>query len=548
MQNELLKDLVVIFVVAVTMVVVLRRVGVPSIAGFIFAGIFVGPNVLKIVDDVHEVEVLAEVGVALLLFGIGLELSLDRVRRLWRLVLLGGALQVGATGAAVVLVLTLMDLQTANAVFFGCVMAISSTAIVLSALRTRGEIDAPHGRLTLGILIFQDLCVVPMMLLIPLLSGTSPPGALLIAVLKSAGVLAAVLIGSRLLVPRVLRMVALARQRDVFVLTVFLVSIGTAWLATNAGVSLALGAFLAGMVVASSEYRHQALSDLIPFREVFASIFFVSVGMLLDPREIAANALPIFVLTVLIIAGKGFIATLTGVAVRLPLRVSILAGLALAQVGEFSFVLMSAARGVIQLPEPFTGNVSAAIVISMLVAPLIIAAGPHVAAGMGRMPVLTRRLQVRTPVDQRDATRPLRDHVIIAGYGLTGQEISHSLEDCGVRHVIVDLNPENVRRALQSAKPAYFGDITSIEVLEAMGAKHARELVLVINDVGATVQAVRAARRLTPSLPVFVRVQYAADIDRVVRAGATEVVSAELEASVAVKRRILDRCQVEDLD
>jgi CPA2 family monovalent cation:H+ antiporter-2 len=544
MPNELLKDLVVIFVVAVAMVVVLRRFGVPSIAGFIFAGIFVGPNVLRIVDDVHEVEVLAEVGVALLLFGIGLELSLNRVRRLWRMVLLGGALQVAATGAAVVLALSLMGFYTNTAIFFGCVVAISSTAVVLSALRTRGEIDAPHGRFTLGILIFQDLCVVPMMLMIPLLSGAAPAGALAITVLKSAGILAAVLVGARLVVPHILKLVAYTRQRDVFVLTIFLVCIGTAWLASTAGVSLALGAFLAGMVVAGSEYRHQALSDLIPFREVFASVFFVSVGMLLDPLEIAANALPIFIMTVLIIVGKGLIATLTGVALRLPLRVSILAGLALAQVGEFSFVLMTAARGVIDMPEPFTGNLTVAIVISMLITPLIITASPHVAAGMGKVPVLTRRLQVRTLADQPGGSQPRGDHVIIAGYGLTGQELSHSLQDCGVPYLIVDLNPENVRNALKGGEPAYFGDVTSEEVLEALGAKQARELVISINDLNATLRAIRAARRLAPDLPVTVRTQYVVDIERVIRAGASEVVAAELEASVELTQRILARCEV----
>jgi CPA2 family monovalent cation:H+ antiporter-2 len=544
MESELLRDLVVIFAVAVATVAILRRVGVPSIAGFILAGILVGPNVLGVVDDVHEVEVLAEVGVALLLFGIGLELSLDRVRRLWRLILTGGAIQVFTTIVAVVVILRLLDFPVGTAVFFGCVIAVSSTAVVLGSLRARGDLDSPHGRLTLGILIFQDLCVVPMILLIPLLSGTAPPGTLAVAVAKSAAVLAAVLVGARFLVPHLLNLIARTRQRDLFVLSVFLVCIGTAWLVWAAGVSLALGAFLAGLVVSSSEYRHQALADLIPFREVFASVFFVSVGMLLDPHTIADNALPIAVMLVAIVFGKAIIATLASEALRLPLRVSILAGLSLAQVGEFSFVLLTAGQDAMALPRPFADNLAVAIVVSMLITPLIIAVSPRVAAGMGNMPVLTRRLAVRTPADGAADGRPLQDHVIIAGYGLTGQELARSLHDCGVAYIIVDINPENVRNALKHGEPAYFGDVTSPEVLESLGLSHARALVLVINDVGATVRSLHAARRIAHEIAVFVRVMYAADVNRVIKAGANEVIASELAASVEVTQRILDRCRV----
>jgi CPA2 family monovalent cation:H+ antiporter-2 len=533
-----------VFAVAVATVLIVRRIGIPSIAGFILAGIIVGPNALRIVGDVHQVELLAEVGVALLLFGIGLELSLERVRRLWRLVLVGGLLQVVATAAAVIIVLRFSGYHVGPSVFFGFVIAVSSTAVVLSALRTRGDIDAPHGRLTLGILIFQDLCVVPMILVVPFLSGALPASALGLAALKSVVVIVAVLFGARILAPRLLAAVARTRQRDVFVLSMFLVCIGTAWMVAGAGVSLALGAFLAGLVVAGSEYRHQALSDLIPFREVFASLFFVSVGMLLDPRAIAENTIPIMALLVAIVFGKTVIVTAVSLALKLPLRVSILAGLALAQVGEFSFVLLAAGRDAMALPQPFTANLSAAIVLSMMITPVLMAISPQVAAGVGRVPALTRRLEVRTPADRPQSAPPMKDHVIIAGYGLTGQELARSLEDCGVSYVVVDLNPDNVRQALQRAEPAYFGDVTSAEVLESLGVTTAREIVLAINDIDATIRAIHAARRLAPALPVLVRAQYAADVHRLIKAGATEIIVAELEGSVEVTRRMLQRCSV----
>jgi CPA2 family monovalent cation:H+ antiporter-2 len=277
---------------------------------------------------------------------------------------------------------------------------------------------------------------------------------------------------------------------------------------------------------------------------MFASLFFVSVGMLLDPRSIGENAFPIFGLLALIVFGKAMIATSASLVLRLPLRVSVLAGLALAQVGEFSFVLLSTGRSAMSLPQPFTDNLAVAIVVSMLFTPLIIAVSPRVTAGMEEGRVLTRRLGVRTPAERPKDMRALKDHVIIAGYGLAGRELAASLEDCGVPYIIVDLNPENVRSAIQRVEPAYFGDVTSAEVLETLGTAHARELVLVINDVDATIRAIRAARRLAADLHIFARVFYVADIERVVRAGATEVVAAELEAAAEVTRRLLERCMV----
>jgi CPA2 family monovalent cation:H+ antiporter-2 len=418
--------------------------------------------------------------------------------------------------------------------------------VVLRGLSQRGDLEAPHGRLAVGILIFQDLCVVPMILVIPLLSGSIQAAEIVLTLLKAAGVLAAVLFGARLVVPRVLKLVAYTRQRELFVLSVFLICIGTAWLVSAAGVSLALGAFLAGLVVAGSEFRHQALSEVIPFREVFASLFFVSVGMLLDPQVIGTNAVPIFLMVVVIVVGKALISTLAGLATRLPLRVSVLAGLALAQVGEFSFVLLVAGRDALALPEPFTGNLTTAVVVTMLITPMIILAAPHVAAGVVNIPVLTRRLGVRTPAERPEGAAPLSDHVIIAGYGLTGQELAHTLRDCGVGYVIVDINPDNVRRASANGEPAYFGDVTSEDVLESLGLDHAVELVLSINDLGATLRTIAAARRVAPDLPILVRIQYAADVERLIQAGANEIVAAEMEASAEMTKRALARCRLRE--
>lgn len=549
MMTELLKDLVIVFLVALVVVLALRRLHVPAIAGFILAGMLVGPKVLNIVDDVHQVEVLAEIGVALLLFGIGLEMSLERMRRLWRLSTFGGSVQVGATVLVAAGIGRLLGLHWGAAVFVGCILAVSSTAIVLSGLRARGELEAPHGRLTLGVLIFQDLCVVPMMLIIPLLAGgAGSGGTVAITLLKSVGLLAAVLLAARLVVPHLLHYVASARQRDLFVLSVFLVCIGTAWIVSMTGVSVALGAFLGGLVVSGSQYRHQALSELIPFREVFSSLFFVSVGMLLSPVVIVGSAPAVLALLAAIVLGKFLLVLASGFVLRLSLRASIMAAAALAQVGEFSFVLINAAAPWELLPPVFATDLYAAIILSMLITPLFIAAAPRLAAGATRVSVVTRSLHVRTPEDLPADNTQLRDHIIIAGYGVTGHELAISLKNMGIPYVIVDLNPESVRWATAHGDPACYGDVTSAEVLRSLGLEQARELVLAINDPRATHEALRVARAISSTVPIFVRATYAVDLVPLLDAGATDVIVAELEASAAMAERMLARHQVRGAD
>ncbi len=543
----ILRDLVVIFAVAVVVVALLQKVGVPSIAGFIVAGVLVGPHGFALIRDVHQVELLAEVGVVLLLFGIGLELSLDRLKRLWQPILIGGALQVGLTILGAFALGQLMGLSLLSSIFLGFLVAVSSTAIVLRALNDRGEMEAPHGRLTLGILVFQDLSVVPMMLAIPILAGGGASGwSVVLTVLKAATVLVGVLVGSRLIVPWALHLVARTGQRNLFMLAVFLVCIGTAWIVSAAGVSLALGAFLAGLVVAGSDYRHQALADLIPFREVLTSLFFVSVGMLLDASALLNTPVPILAIMLAILAGKFVVVFLTAVIMRLPLRVCVLAAASLAQVGEFYFVLAHAGESAglfdAEWQESFIGpNLAAAAIFSMLIAPLALAAGPHLAAGAGRIRVLTRLLDVRTAEESAGQLSQLQDHVIIAGLGVTGQELTQSLREAGIPYLVVDLNADSVRRASRNGEPAFFGDVTSSEVLENLGAEHARELVLAINDPGAATRAVAAARRIAPQLHIIIRSRYVGDVKHLLATGANKVVPAELEAAAEITSYVLDR-------
>lgn len=543
-ELTLLKDLVLILVVAVAVALALRRVGVPSIAGFIVAGILVGPRAIGLVDDTHDVELLAEIGVVLLLFSIGMELSLEKVRRLWKPILVGGSLQMGLTIGLAAWIATAFSLGWRQGIFIGFMVAVSSTAIVLRGLEYRGTIDAPHGRFALGVLVFQDLSVVPMMLAIPLLGQTGGAGwQPVIALGIAAAVIVGVLLLSKLLVPRLLHMVALAGQRDLFVLVVLLICVGTAWIVSLVGVSLALGAFLAGLVVAGSDYRSQALGDLIPFREVLASLFFVSVGMLLDPGVLVRSPIPVLGMLGGLLIAKFVIVAVVGLLIGLPLRVSLTTGMTLAHGGEFMFVLLNAAHGTGLVGGHIAAQLVAATILSMLVTPVLMHVSPRLATGISDMWLFrwigrNRRAQ---DADRVSETNELRDHVIIAGYGVAGESLSEAMREQGLPYVIVDLNAETIKLLAMQGEPAFFGDVTNVEILEQLGIHHAKELVITINDPEAARRAVSSARDLAPNLPILVRVRYVGEVQALLDAGATHVVPSEYESTIEIISRVLTR-------
>ncbi|MEE9443758.1 MAG: cation:proton antiporter [candidate division Zixibacteria bacterium] len=542
-----LQDLVIILGFAIIIVIVFHRLKLPPIAGFILSGILVGPRGFGLINDVHQVEVLAEIGVALLLFGIGAELALKKLRRLWKLVVAGGFLQVGLSTAAAFAIARMAHLSSSSAIFIGLVVALSSTAIVLRGLQQRGEVDAPHGRLILGILVFQDFSVVPIMLVIPLLTGTDlNAGVFFVTLAKSVGIIVVVLLLAILIVPRILSLVARTRQRQLFILSVFLICLGTAWLVTKSGASLAVGAFLAGLVVSGSEYRHQALADMISFREIFASLFFVSIGMLLSPLMILDNLVPIFAILAAILLGKSVIVFITAAVLRMPMRVCLIAAVALAQMGEFSFILLFSIQGTGLIAKSLESSLVSAAILSMFFTPFAMSYGPQLAAGLGKFKRLKSLLKVDSAEDAPDAVGKMRDHIIVSGYGFAGRELSQVLEGYNIPYVIVDLNIENVRKASRETGRAVFGDVTSQGVLNKLGIENARELVLLINDPSAAERAVRVARGLAPRLFITVRTFYLLDIEPLLAAGADEVVPAEREAAVQVAIQLLKRHRVDN--
>src|SRR4030043_1832175 len=351
MELQFLKTLVIIFGASAFVVFLLQKLKVPSIVGFLIAGAALGPHGFGMIREIREVELLAEVGVILLLFTIGLEISLKNLKRIRSAVLGGGLSQVLLTSLFTAAIAYPFLHQLNESLFAGFLVALSSTAIVMKMLLDRAEMDSPHGRLSMGILIFQDLCVVPLMLLIPLLAGNQGSVAeLLWMLVKSAAIIAAVIFSARWLVPNILHQIVHTRRRELFIITIILLCLGTALLTSELGLSLALGAFLAGLVISESEYAYQAISDILPFKDSFNGLFFISVGMLMDLRFLSQNPLLILFAVIFILLLK----TSTGFfSVHLlghPVRVSLQTGLHLAQIGEFSFVLALAGNSAGLIP------------------------------------------------------------------------------------------------------------------------------------------------------------------------------------------------------
>lgn len=535
---EYLRDLIVIFALAVGIVVIFSRLHLPAIVGFLFAGAVAGPNGYGIVEGVEQVRILAEVGVALLLFTIGLELSLAHLNRLRRILLFGGGTQVLLTTLLVFLVGISFGMLWQQALFLGMLVALSSTAVVLKLLAERGQIDSLHGETALAILIFQDFCIVPMTLLTPFLAGNEfQPVELLDAIGKALAVVALAIIAARLVVPWVLGQVVATRNREIFLLTIILLCMGTAWITAEAGLSLALGAFLAGLVVSESEYSHQALGEILPLRNTFNGIFFISVGMLFNVQTFldAPFGMGLGVIG-LIFAKAGVllaILILLGYSIRLALPV----GLGLAQVGEFSFVLAMAgvASGVLSemLFQTFVGMA----VLTMAVTPLLWAVGDWLGRRFSAdLPGWRTSRRHEAPEPLR---RNLRDHVVIVGYGVNGRNLARVMQSVEVPYIVVEMNPETVRTERKRGVPILFGDAATPEVLEQASVQQARVLVLAISDPVGSRRVTELARRLSPSLHIIVRTRYVREMESLFALGANEVIPEEFETSVEIFSRVL---------
>lgn len=540
----LLIDLTLLVGMAIPIVALAHRASIPSLVGFLIAGILVGPSGLGLIGNTGEVEFLAELGVALLLFAVGLELSLSHVRQWARSVFIGGSLQVGTTLLCVAGLAMAFGIPTGQAIFYGAIAAMSSTAIVTKLYSDRAELDSAHGRSVISVLLFQDLCVLPLILLLPVLAGLggADMGAVGMEFLRGLVIMTVLVVGGRFIVKRTLDRIVLFRDRDLFTLCVGFFGIGTAVVTASAGFSIAIGAFIAGLIISESEYGLQALSDVLPFRAVFSGIFFISIGMLLDVSVLMTQLDVLLPMIAGLIALKLLLVVVAVLAVGASLTTALISGLSLAHIGEFSILLAAVGLPLGLFREGDYQLFLSAAVLSMMVTPFMIRAARPIAE---RIAPSHKRLKLIGDADaDADASESMSDHTVIVGYGVAGRYLARVLDAAGIACIVVEHDAELVRRARQDSIPVAFGDGTQPTVLAHVGASRARVIVFAISAPAEESRGVVVARDLNPSAHIVVRTRYTSSIDELLSVGANDVVVEEFEASIELFARALESYRI----
>ncbi len=550
-----LDALVIICGAAVAVILVFQRLRIPPIIGLIATGVLLGPAGFGVIVQDDMIAGLSELGVVMLLFTIGLEFSLDDLRRLRRIVLVGGPLQillsssVIAIGAWFVAAWLGAAIAWQTAILVGMAMSLSSTAICTKLLKDRRELSLPHGRAVMGILIFQDIAVVPLMIVVSLLAPRQTLGAdeVLLRIGMLVGVSAALIVGMRFLLPRLIPFVTRVSAPEVLILGGLALCFGAAWVTSVAGISMALGAFIAGVAIAGSEEGHAIGRVLEPMRDAFTSVFFVSIGLLVN---INLSWLPAnFLVALIVVLVNAIIVWLVLVGLRVPLRVALIAGIVLAEVGEFSFVLATAGLEYGVVSTTGFQNMLVTIIITMVLTPTLISAAPWLAERatplMNVVPFLRRFVSTAAPyttqVDEAASDDP---QVVIVGAGVLGSNVARVLHSVGITYRMLELNGEGVATMRTAGHSIMQGDVTERRALEVAGVPRAKAVVVAISDQTAVVQGIRAIRALRPDVYLVVRSRYAAHAKAMAEAGASLVVTEEHESSISVFVALLARLDV----
>lgn len=548
MHFELFEELIVVLALAVGIILLFRRFKLPGVLGFIIAGMIAGPHGLGWVAAVEEVEVLAEMGVIFLLFVIGMEFSLKKLASIGFTVFVGGSLQAIFTTLLVTGIGRLLGLPLPAAVFTGFLVTLSSTAIVLRILQEKGRMDSPFGRTSAAILIFQDILVVPMMLMTPMLAGKSKDigNDLLLLAGKMLLLVAVVYIAGRFAVPRLLRTVSKGRNKELFLITIVVLCFAAAWGTAALGLSLALGAFFAGLIISETDQAYQATGIVQPFHELFMSFFFVSIGMLVDPALFAKAPFTVLGLALVVVVVK-IVATFFSVwLLRQPVRTALLTGLALFQVGEFSFVLAMSGIAMGLLSREHHQLFLAVSILTMGATPFALQFADDIVRRVftvflprgvaGRLDSLMR---VRRE-EERTERKVLRDHVVIVGFGLNGQNVARSAQSSRIRCAVIEEDPDLAEKAMSMGLHVVLGDATNDHVLEKVHVEQARVVVVAIADAEATRRIVSRVRSHTAA-HLIVRTRFVREIEAILGLGANEVIPEEFETSIAIFHRVLRR-------
>lgn len=540
----ILTDLVILLSVSLPVAFLCLRLKLPMLVGFMLTGILIGPSAFALISEREAIEFLAEIGVMFLLFSIGIEFSLRRLMEMRRLVFIGGGLQVGLTILATAAISYLFGRPFGESLFFGFLVALSSTAIVIKSYVDRNEVDSPHGKTSIGILLFQDICVVPMMLLIPILGrGEGETSEVLSGLGVSLIALVVILAIAYFFVPKIFAVIGRLRSPEMFILTTVFLFLGISFATSQFGLSLALGAFIAGAVISESDYSNQVVADILPFRDVFNSIFFVSIGLLLSVGALVANFGTVLALVGAIVVLKLLIVWIVVRLLGFPQRIAAMSALGLAQVGEFSFILAKAGQGNGLLVDSEYQIFLGASIISMIATPFMISSAPRFGTLVQSIVKDRSDVTVTGSDDEIHVTSNggLNNHVIIVGYGLNGRNLARVMRAVSLPYTILELDMEAVRRAKADSEKINFGDSTRAEVLKHAGIEHAYALVIATSDPFGARMTVSQARKMNPNLHIIVRTRYTSEINELLDLGANEVIPEEFETSIEIFSRVLQR-------
>ncbi|MGF6319037.1 cation:proton antiporter [Pseudomonas frederiksbergensis] len=523
-------NLLIIFTASLVVIALFQRLRLPPVLGYLCVGLMIGPTAFDWVNESEELPDLAELGVVFLLFSLGLEFSLSKMLALRQVVFGLGSLQVLVSGVALGVLLMLFGMPTTPALLLGAGLALSSTAIVSKELSSLGELFSRHGQNAIAVLLFQDVVAVLLLTLVPVFAGTSDQvwyWALPLTLGKTVVLFVGLLLVSRWFLPRLFHEVAASRSAELFVLLALVIVLLTAWLTHLLGLSPALGAFLAGMLLGESHYRHQIEADIRPFRDILLGVFFVSIGMLIDLRLFASHGLLILGLTLGLQLIKGTVVALLVKWRGSDVETAWRSGLALAQGGEFCFALMTQMQQNKLMPADFGGLLLAATFCSMLVTPLLLRAAPHIATRLHHKPNEEAELEKISALNAG-----LRNHVVICGYGRVGQSIGRVLRNVDQPYIALDTDPVRVQEAAVNESCVHYGDSRRGELLVAIGLERARLLVVAVDQTDIALLILKEARRFNPSVSILVRTRDDSQLAELKAAGASEVVPELLESSL----------------
>ena len=540
MELTILKDIVIIFALSTLVNLVFTRIKFPTALGYLITGIIAGPHLLSLISDRDNIELLADIGVILLLFTIGMEFSLKHLLKIRRIVFWGGLLQVMLTAGAFYLVLKPYGLSWQAGIFIGFLAALSSSALVLKLLQERSELTSNYGRTVLGILIFQDLLLVPLLLFTNVLGheNIDISGALAILALKTAVIIAMVYAGNKWLLPRLLRQIALAKNEELFMMSIFLICLAIALLTSSMGMSLAFGAFLAGLMISESEYSHNAFANLIPFKDTFTSFFFVSIGMLLDLSFVVDNYQVVIFSVLLLILLKAIIAGGTGFLLGHTFRGTLIVGFALSQVGEFSFILAKIGLQKAIIPEFYYQLFLAVAVITMALTPFLMNASIPLANLLMKLPLPDFLVNGIFPLKEMEIPE-LRNHLVIIGKDSSAIKLSKMAKINNIKHVSVIFDPLIAKSKIESGETTVYGDAVNTPILLKAHADTADVVVISVGSIIPSMSIVEKVRKLNKKAYIIVRVKHIQDVEYFYKLGADQVLPEKLEIAIDLFNRIL---------